>query len=351
MNRRLLSHASLLGVIVLGLAFTRLPWQRFVSYPQGLAAYFISATQVVAAPGASVDTHAAHLASLASLPKLESSTLIRLTEPHTDKTNSIRPSVISYTIVTGDTPSTIASRFGLKPETLLWGNPLLSENAEALRVGTVINILPTDGVLHYTVEGDTLERLQLLYGVPVEDIVAYPGNEFPEEPPYPLTPGQKVIVPGGRKPVVWQEPGPPLVAGRGRKSPGYFSGPLVKTGTGYFIWPVPPDVITQYYWAGHPAIDIDTYANQPVLAADSGTVIFSGWDTTGYGNLIIIDHGNDLWTYYAHNNQNLVSVGQGVDQGQTIALSGSTGNSTGDHLDFRIRYQAAAFLDPIQFLP
>lgn len=110
-------------------------------------------------------------------------------------------------------------------------------------------------------------------------------------------------------------------------------------------------MITQYYWAGHPALDIDTYAGQPIAAADSGTVIFSGWDTTGFGYLVIIDHGNDLWTYYAHNSQNQVSAGQGVDQGQTIALSGSMGNSTGDHLDFRIRYQAGAFLDPLNYLP
>ncbi|MBI3764315.1 MAG: peptidoglycan DD-metalloendopeptidase family protein [Chloroflexi bacterium] len=245
----------------------------------------------------------------------------------------------------------MAGRFGLKPETILWGNPLLSENAEALRIGTVINILPVDGVLHYVGEGDTVERIQLLYGVPIEDFVAYPGNNFPDEPPYTLTPGQKVIVPGGRKPIVWQEPGPRVIAGRGRRSPGYFSGPLVKFGTGSFIWPVPPDVITQYYWAGHPGIDIDTYLGQPIVASDSGTAIFSGWDDTGFGYLVIVDHGNDFWTYYGHNSQNLVSAGQGVDKGQTIALSGSTGNSTGDHIDFRIRYQAGAFVDPMLLLP
>lgn len=74
-------------------------------------------------------------------------------------------------------------------------------------------------------------------------------------------------------------------------------------------------VITQYYWAGHPAIDIDTYYGQPIVASDSGTVIFSGWTDTGYGYLVILDHGNDFWTYYAHNSQNLVSVGEGVMQG------------------------------------
>ena len=79
-------------------------------------------------------------------------------------------------------------------------------------------------------------------------------------------------------------------------------------------------------------------------------MIYSGWDDSGYGYLIIIDHGNAYWTYYAHNSELLVSPGQGVMQGQTIALSGSTGNSTGDHLDFRIR-QGRVFLNPLEFLP
>ncbi len=344
LDRRLACHASLLGTIALGLLFIRLPWQQFGPATKSFLDFSPAAPE--AAPA--VELPAGDPLPLASL---EPDSLTRITNSHTDSPSASRPAIITYTIAPGDTPSSIASRFGLKPETLLWANPLLSDNAKALRSGAVINILPVDGVLHYATAGDTLERLQLLYGIPVEDILAYPGNDFPEEPPYTLVAGQKIIVPGGRKPVAWQEPGPRVVAGRGRKSPGFYSGPLAKTGRGYFVWPVPPGTITQYYWSGHPAIDIATYADQPVVASDSGTVIFSGWDTTGYGNLIIIDHGNDFWTYYAHNNRNLVGVGQGVDQGQTIALSGSTGNSTGEHVDFRIRYQAAAFLDPMSYLP
>ena len=82
-----------------------------------------------------------------------------------------------------------------------------------------------------------------------------------------------------------------------------------------------------------------------------GTVIFSGWDDSGYGNLIIVDHGNGYWTYYAHNSELLVQAGEGVTQGQTIALAGSTGRSTGSHLDFRIRLNGSTFLNPLDFLP
>lgn len=213
------------------------------------------------------------------------------------------------------------------------------------------NILPVDGALHYAAEGDTLERLELLYGVPAEDILAFPGNPWADGAPATFVPGQKIVVPCGRRPVVWKEPGPRVLPGKGRQSPGFYNGPLVYVGSGSFIWPVPPNVITQYYWSAHPAIDIDTYLGQPIVASDHGTVIFSGWSESGYGNLVIVDHDNDYWTYYAHNSQNLVSVGEGVLQGQTIALSGSTGNSTGDHLDFRIRYRAGAFVERMLFLP
>ena len=66
---------------------------------------------------------------------------------------------------------------------------------------------------------------------------------------------------------------------------------------------------------------------------------------------MILDHGNGLWTYYAHNEANLVSVGQGVLQGQQISESGTTGDSTGDHLHFAIRLDSGAFLNPLNFLP
>jgi LysM repeat protein len=259
--------------------------------------------------------------------------------------------VTKYAIQAGDTAWAIAQKFGLKIESILWGNEGMSANAGGLTIGQEINILPVDGVLHTVKEGDTLERVARLHSVQVEDITNFLGNDLPEKPPYTLWTGQKVIVPDGQSPVTWLEPGPVVEPGKGRKSKGFYDGPLVTMGTGTFLWPVYPIVITQPFWSGHPAIDLDTYNRQPVFASDSGTVIFSGWSETGYGNLVIIDHGNGYWTYYAHNEANLVRVGQGVLQGQQIAESGSTGRSTGDHIDFRIRREGSAFLDPAGFLP
>lgn len=277
--------------------------------------------------------------------------IIRNAQIHTERPKRPRFQVMKYTIQKGDTAWSLAKKFDLTIESILWGNEGMSADAGRLRIGQVINILPVNGVLHTVREADTLDTLVLLHGTSIQEIVGFLGNGFPEQPPFELRRGQQIIIPNGRNPVTWQEPGPPVDPGKGRKSVGFYDGPLVTLGTGIFIWPVSPVVITQPYWSGHPAIDLDTYNRQPVFASDSGTVIFSGWSKSGYGNLVIIDHGNGYWTYYAHNEANLVREGQGVLQGQQIAESGSTGNSSGDHVDFRIRREAANFIDPTGFLP
>lgn len=276
----------------------------------------------------------------------------RRTKLHTEVPERPNNKVTQYTVQKGDTPWSIAKKFDLKPQSILWGNEWLSAEAGNLAISATLNILPVDGVLHTVKEGENLEGIASRHSAKLENIINYVGNELPPMPPYELKPGQQIIVPGGRSPIVWQEPGPRVVAGLGRKSPGLYSGQLVNIGTGSFIWPIaPPIIITQNFWEGHPALDLDTYPRQPIFASDSGTVIFSGWDNYGFGNLVIVDHGNGYWTYYAHNTANLVSVGQGVVQGQQIAESGSTGNSTGDHIDFRIRVNGSSFVNPLGFLP
>jgi murein DD-endopeptidase MepM/ murein hydrolase activator NlpD len=209
------------------------------------------------------------------------------------------------------------------------------------------------GTIAWFITGQPYLRMIWLtgYGTSIDEIVNFIGNDFKDEIPGELTPGVKIIVPGGENPILWQEPDPRVVPGKGLKSPGYYSGPLVNMGTGYFSWPVSPIVITHPYWSSHLVIDIATYARQPIFASDSGTIIFSDWDNTGFGNLVIIDHGNGYWTYYGHNTANLVRVGQGVVKGQQISESGSMGNSTGNHIDFRIRSGGGSFLNPADFLP
>lgn len=108
---------------------------------------------------------------------------------------------------------------------------------------------------------------------------------------------------------------------------------------GGFMWPVGGSggYISQSYRSGHPAIDIACSSGSPIYASASGTVIAAGWDSTGYGNRVIISHGNGITTLYAHCSSLNVRVGQSVSKGQLIAALGSTGRSTGPHCHFEIR--------------
>ena len=263
----------------------------------------------------------------------------------TRQQNDITYDIRRYTVKRGDSLWSISQEYDLKPETILWGNDWLSK-AGILQIGDTLKILPVDGVLHTLKEGDTLEALQRLHGTSAQEIYEYIGNNFDLTQPAKLTAGQEIIVPGGTSPIFWSEAQPPSAETQTK-----YTGDYPNLGTGYFVWPLaPPFNLTQEYWGGHPALDIATYLRQPIFASDSGTVAFSGWDDTGYGNLVIIDHGNGYRTYYGHNEALLVSAGQTVAQGQQIAESGSTGNSTGNHLDFRILY-GGSFQNPGSYLP
>ncbi len=117
--------------------------------------------------------------------------------------------------------------------------------------------------------------------------------------------------------------------------------------TGRLIWPVSGS-ISQSYGRGHTGLDIAGPIGSSILAADGGTVSFAGWQG-GYGNFVIINHGNGIVTRYAHCTKLLVKSGQRVGQGQTIALRGSTGHSTGPHLHFEVMVNGA-FRNPISYL-
>jgi murein DD-endopeptidase MepM/ murein hydrolase activator NlpD len=117
------------------------------------------------------------------------------------------------------------------------------------------------------------------------------------------------------------------------------------------VWPCDGVVVSGFgmRWGRmHEGIDIGCAYGTPNRAAASGTVIHSGW-LGGYGNLVVVDHGNGLSTAYAHASTLLVSVGQSVSQGETLSLVGSTGNSSGPHLHFEVRVNGSA-VDPLLYL-
>ena len=106
---------------------------------------------------------------------------------------------------------------------------------------------------------------------------------------------------------------------------------------------------TRYIFGGysfHSGIDIGAWWGSNILAANSGVVLWVGWDPNGYGNYVMIDHGGGVVTLYAHASQILVSVGQYVGRGQVIGKVGSTGLSTGAHIHFEIRVNGS-YQDPL----
>jgi len=125
--------------------------------------------------------------------------------------------------------------------------------------------------------------------------------------------------------------------------------------TGSFSWPI-SGRITSYFggryifgrYSYHSGIDISASYGASVRAADGGTVTFAGYKGS-YGNLVVITHDNGTQTYYGHNSSLLVSAGQKVSKGQTIARAGSTGRSTGTHCHFEVRVRGSA-VNPLNYL-
>jgi murein DD-endopeptidase MepM/ murein hydrolase activator NlpD len=250
--------------------------------------------------------------------------LISAVVPRTTIPRRYRIDPVTYTVQSGDNVSSIADQFGVSAETVLWNNGNLEDNPDYLDVGDDLTILPVSGVYHTVVKGDTLESIAKKYKVKVEDITGYEGNYMVE--PYTITTGQKLIVPGGKKPYQVRH----VVAWSGSVPKD------AKRGTGTFGWPV-SGYITQRYSEAHPAVDIGVAIGNPVKASDSGYVAVVGRSDTGYGRYILVDHGNGFQSVYAHLSVIYVEVGQSVGKGQTMGLSGNTGKSTGPHLHFEIK--------------
>ena len=158
-----------------------------------------------------------------------------------------------------------------------------------------------------------------------------------------------VVLPGcgDHRPAFKSKPG--KIASKQKKKRRQFTGKLKP---GEFIWPVTGQINSPYgmrWGRPHDGIDIEGDSGDPVVAAASGEVVFSG-RLGGYGNLIVIKHENGLFTAYGHNKKNLVKEGDRVRQGKQIARMGRTGSATGDHLHFEIRDKEGTF-DPQSILP
>ena len=280
--------------------------------------------------------------------------LVRQPNPHTGIDTSLRTTAIEYTVQEGDSVFGIAQKFNIAPETVLWSNyDVLRDNPHKLAIGQVLKIPPTDGIWYKWTSRDTLDTVAAKFSVTPEDILLYVGNDLDLSNPA-IEPGTYVMIPGGeREYQQWLIPDIPRGAAGVSTSP-YFQCDTSANyfpGTGYFVWPTSVHTISgNNYWSGHLAIDIGAGIGSPVYAADSGVVIWAGWMENGYGNVVIIDHNNNYVTVYAHLSVVNVSCGQNIFQGSVLGSAGSTGNSTGPHLHFEIRYMGG-FINPQTLLP
>lgn len=274
-----------------------------------------------------------------------------------------RYDVIEYTVESGDSIFSIAEKFNLKPETILWGNRYtLGDDPHFIVPGQSLNILPVDGVYHQWSAGEGLNGVATFYNVTPEDIINWPGNELDPDTigdyANPRIPSDKMLViPGGQGTFTdWRTPR----ISRGEPATARHLGPGACTasydgvmGSLTFIWPSTERYLSGFDYSpetNHFGIDIAGRTGNPIYAADHGVVVYAGWNDYGYGEMVVIDHGSGWQTLYAHMSQVSVFCGQEVYQGDTIGLMGSTGKSTGPHLHFEMRSDDFGRVNPWNFL-
>ncbi len=304
-------------------------------------------------PTAVVDLPPYDLPAL-SAPGVPAAGVPRMVQLHTTLPDFSAFQVRSYEVKKGDTLYAIADQFKIKPQTIMWGNAdVFFDNPDFLSVGAKLRILPVDGALYRWAKGDGLNGVAKYFKVAPEDIIGWPTNNLNADTigsfnSPNIAVGTVLLIPGGVREfrangtsvVTRKNPGVARIMGAG------FCGTVTAgvNGTGTFVWPSTEHSISGYTYdpgINHYGIDVAGQLGNPVYAADSGVIVYAGWNDYGYGNMIIIDHGNGWQTLYGHLSVIGVNCGQSVMQGGTIGNIGSTGRSTGPHLHFEMSINGA----------
>lgn len=261
-----------------------------------------------------------------------------------------KPLITTYTVVRGDTLSTIAEKFDISTNTIRWANDLTAKSA--IHVGDKLTILPVTGIQYTVKKGDTISAIALKFDVSQAEILDFNDIEGSK-----IVPGAELIIPEGEpitppkpvaKPVPVVKKAEPVSTVK--KEVEIKTETTTKTETAvvankttssddYFIAPLPGSRLSQGLH-DKTAVDMAIKVGSTVLAAASGVVSVikdsNVWNG-GYGYYLMIKHDNGTETLYAHLSRIDVEVGQKVEQGEAIALSGKTGRVTGPHLHFEVR--------------
>lgn len=348
------------GILTLILVFTVVWMMRPVFQPSALI-------EPVSSVAGIVEPTFTPAVDLASLPQVKASTqgVLRIALLHTNIPARPRQDIIKYTIAKGDTVIAIAAKYNLKPQTIMFGNYYtLRDDPHNLSIGAELNILPVDGYYYEWQAGDGLNGVAKGLNVKPEDIINYPLNQLDiatvgnfSNPN--ITPGTWLIVPGGTRPYIsWSAPvgvtrtNPAVARVMGAGACGKISDGAV--GLGSFIWPTNKHYLSGFDYSpdtNHRGIDLSGNTGEPIYAVDAGVIVYAGWNDWGYGNMIMIDHGNGWQSLYAHLNSIGMICGQSVDQGTVIGTMGSTGKSSGSHLHFELMHTLYSKVNPWSFLP
>lgn len=248
-----------------------------------------------------------------------------------------------YIVEGGDTISSIAATFGISQSTILWENNL--SDTDVIKPGQKLTILPVDGVTHTVKKGDTITSIAKKYKVSEDKVLAFNRLASGEA----LSEGEELIVPDGiiDRP---NAPAPSAPSASARRFAIFNIPPPARSATGKRLqWPTSSRRINQYFKFRHTGIDIDGDVGSPVYAADSGVVESVVYARYGYGYHVVINHGGGRETLYAHNAKIFVRPGQSVKRGQSIAVVGLTGRTTGAHLHFEIIVNGAK-RNPLSYL-
>ena len=271
---------------------------------------------------------------------------------------STKQEEVTYTVVKGDTWSEIAEDHGMTSKELLAMNP--GYDIDKIQIGEVLTLSAAVPYLTMTVVQREHYVEDVMYDIEYTDTAnLYQGDyEVTSKGEYGAADVvANVTYVNGEETartvlssVTLKEPVTEQQLRGTKERPTWLP-------TGTFRWPTSGRITSTFGGraspggigsTNHKGIDIANSYGTPIYAADGGTVTYAGW-MGGYGYLVQINHGNGYVTYYGHNSSLLVSVGQHVYKGQQIARMGSTGNSTGNHCHFEVRYNGVA-KNPLNYL-